>query len=105
MNVDKLIHKYFKGNQLSPTIEVFDNDTIYNTYTDIVKLLNGHPDIELTMLQGLSYCFYEVLDNVLTHSEKNLWHGFDEIFTRREQNTDFGCRRWYRCKSFIKYQP
>ena len=22
------------------------------------------------MLQGLSYCFYEVLDNVLTHSEK-----------------------------------
>ena len=70
MNVDKLIHKYFKGNQLSPTIEVFDNDTIYNTYTDIVRLLNGHPDIELTMLQGLSYCFYEVLDNVLTHSEK-----------------------------------
>ena len=70
MNVDKLIHKYFKGNQLSPTIEVFDNDTIYNTYTDIVRLLNGYPDIELTMLQGLSYCFYEILDNVLTHSEK-----------------------------------
>ena len=35
-----------------------------------MNLLNGYPDIELTMLQGLSYCFYEVLDNVLTHSEK-----------------------------------
>ena len=34
MNVDKLIHKYFKGNQPTPTIEVFDNDTIYNTYTE-----------------------------------------------------------------------
>ena len=42
MNVDKLIHRYFKGNQLSPTIEVFDNDTIYSTYTDIVNLLNGY---------------------------------------------------------------
>ncbi|MBQ3191709.1 MAG: ATP-binding protein [Bacteroides sp] len=70
MNIDKLIHKYFNGESLSLTIEVFDNDTIYNTYTDIVRLLNGYPDIELTMLQGLSYCFYEVLDNVLTHSEK-----------------------------------
>lgn len=70
MNIDKLIRKYFNGESLSPTIEVFDNDTIYNTYTDIVRLLNGYPDIELTMLQGLSYCFYEVLDNVLTHSEK-----------------------------------
>lgn len=55
---------------MPPTIEVFDNDTIYSTYTDIVQLLNSRPDVELSVLQALSYCFYEVLDNVLTHSEK-----------------------------------
>ena len=70
MNVDKLIKRYFAGSVISPTIEVFDNDTIYNTYTDIVRLLNSYPDVELSVLQALSYCFYEVLDNVLTHSEK-----------------------------------
>ena len=70
MNVDKLIQRYFAGSTIPPTIEVFDNDTIYNTYTDIVQLLNGYPDVELSVLQALSYCFYEVLDNVLTHSEK-----------------------------------
>ena len=70
MNVDKLINRYFAGSTNSLTIEVFDNDTIYNTYTDIVRLLNDYPDVELSVLQALSYCFYEVLDNVLTHSEK-----------------------------------
>lgn len=70
MNVDKLIKRYFAGSTIPPTIEVFDNDTIYNTYTDIVRLLNSYPDVELSVLQALSYCFYEVLDNVLTHSEK-----------------------------------
>lgn len=70
MNVDKLLRKYFTGNTISPTIEVFDSDTIYDVYADIVHLLNSYPDIELSVLQGLGYCFYEVLDNVLTHSEK-----------------------------------
>lgn len=70
MNIDKLIKKYFSDIEKPPTIEVFDESTIYCTYTDIVQLLNNYPDIELSMLQGLSYCFYEILDNVLTHSEK-----------------------------------
>lgn len=70
MNVDKLIRQYFKDSEQSPIIEVFDNRNIYNVYTDIVNLLNSYPEIELTLLQGLSYCFYEILDNVLTHSEK-----------------------------------
>jgi len=51
-------------------IEVFDHDTIYGTYRDIVALLNSYPDVEVSVLQALSYCFYEVLDNVLTHSER-----------------------------------
>lgn len=29
-------------------------------------------DIETTVLQAMSYCSYEILDNVLTHSGKDL---------------------------------
>lgn len=71
MNVDSLLNHYFKDCEMSPLIEVFDNENIYNVYSDIVKSLNNYPDIELTVMQALSYCFYEVLDNVLTHSGKN----------------------------------
>lgn len=71
MNVDSLLNHYFKDCEMSPLIEVFDNENIYNVYSDIVKSLNNYPDIELTVMQALSYCFYEVLDNVLTHSDKN----------------------------------
>lgn len=70
MNVDKLIRQYFSGEEKTPIIEVFDDKNIYGVYTDVVNLLNSYPEIELSVLQGLSYCFYEILDNVLTHSEK-----------------------------------
>lgn len=70
MNVGKLIERFFSENSQNPVIEVFDNKNIYDVYTDIVNMLSSYPDIELSVLQGLSYCFYEVLDNVLTHSEK-----------------------------------
>ena len=53
-----------------PTIEVFDNENIYDVYVDIVKMLRNSPEIELGVLQLLSYCFYEILDNVLIHSSK-----------------------------------
>lgn len=70
MNIDNLLHKYFQDCSSLPTIEVFDNENIYNVYVDIVKTLKNSPDIELGVLQLLSYCFYEILDNVLTHSGK-----------------------------------
>ena len=35
-------------------------------------LLHSYLSIELGVLQALSYCFYEVLDNVLIHSDKHL---------------------------------
>lgn len=70
MNIDGLLKKYFSNSNISPSIEVFDKDSIHPVYTDIVNLLKSYPDIELSLLQALSYCFYEVLDNVLTHSEK-----------------------------------
>ena len=70
MNVDRLLEKYFKTSEQPVSIEVFDSDSIFGVYSDIVKLLNSHSEIELGVLQALSYCFYEVLDNVLTHSGK-----------------------------------
>lgn len=72
MNIDRLLTTYFKDCSSLPTIEVFDNENIYNVYVDVVKTLKNSPDIELGVLQLLSYCFYEILDNVLTHSGKNI---------------------------------
>ena len=70
MNIDNLLQKYFKDCSSLPIIEVFDNENIYDVYVDVVKTLKNSPDIELSVLQLLSYCFYEILDNVLTHSRK-----------------------------------
>lgn len=70
MNIDRLLTSYFRDCSSLPTIEVFDNENIYNVYVDVVKTLKNSPDIELGVLQLLSYCFYEILDNVLTHSGK-----------------------------------
>ena len=71
MNIDRLLTTYFRDCPSLPTIEVFDNENIYNVYVDVVNTLKNSPDIELGILQLLSYCFYEILDNVLTHSGKN----------------------------------
>ena len=71
MNIDSLLKKYFGGDEASPAIEVFDDKNIHRVYTDIVNLLKSYPEIELGVLQLLSYCFYEILDNVITHSGKN----------------------------------
>lgn len=35
-------------------------------------ILTQYIDIETTVLQAMSYCFYEILDNVLTHSGKEM---------------------------------
>lgn len=70
MNVDSLLKKYFEGDVHSPTIEVFDDKNIHRVYSEIVNLLKSFPEIELGVLQLLSYCFYEILDNVITHSGK-----------------------------------
>lgn len=69
MNIDGLVNKYFQG--LNPTIEVFDDESIHRVYSNVVNLLKACPEIELGVLQLLSYCFYEILDNVVTHSGKN----------------------------------
>ena len=72
MNINRIIDKYFEGKASQVTIEVFDKDNIYEVYADIVRTLHDYPEIELTTLQTLAYCFYEILDNVLTHSGKQI---------------------------------
>jgi len=71
MDINTLLQQYFPPKSF-PTIDVFDAETIYAVYQKVVQLLTRHLEIETTMLQGLSYCLYEILDNVLTHSGKVL---------------------------------
>lgn len=55
-------------------ISKFDKDSIFDIYNSIIKILHSFPSIELTIMQALGYCFYELLDNVLNHSEEeNGW--------------------------------
>ncbi len=69
MDVKTLIDQYF-DNETDITIDAFDFDNIYSVYHRIISKLSGHFEIEISVMQGLSYCFYEILDNVLTHSGK-----------------------------------
>lgn len=70
MNIDGLLKRYLGERGALPVIEMFDSESIHAVYKDIVNTLKMQPDIELGILQTLSYCFYEILDNVLTHSMK-----------------------------------
>lgn len=72
MNLSILIKNYFAAADENLTIDVFDEKNIYDVYQRVVDVLTKHIDIETTVLQAMSYCFYEILDNVLTHSGKEL---------------------------------
>ena len=72
MNLSVLIKQYFSSVSDDITIDVFDEKNIYDVYQRVVGELTQYIDIETTVLQAMSYCFYEILDNVLTHSGKEL---------------------------------
>ena len=72
MNLSTLIKNYFASKGDDVTIDVFDEKNIYDVYQRVVGVLTQHIEIETTVLQAMSYCFYEILDNVLTHSGKEL---------------------------------
>ena len=63
--------KYFKGAG-KVSIDVFDAQTLNNVYKDVVTTMTSHLEIELSVLQALSYCLYEIMDNVHIHSGKPL---------------------------------
>ena len=72
MNISVLIKQYFSSISDDITIDVFDEKNIYDVYQRVVGVLTQYIDIETTVLQAMSYCFYEILDNVLIHSGKEL---------------------------------
>lgn len=71
MNVAFLLKQYFDGSE-GVTIDVFDSHTLNDVYQQVLASLTSHFEIELSVLQALSYCFYEILDNVHIHSGKPL---------------------------------
>ena len=71
MDVAFILDKYFKGKE-NVSIDVFDAQTLNTVYRDVVNALTSHFEIEVSVLQALSYCLYEMMDNVHIHSGKPL---------------------------------
>lgn len=71
MNVAFLLKEYFPETS-NVSIDVFDSHSLNEVYQQVLKTLTSHFEIEVSILQALSYCFYEILDNVHIHSGKPL---------------------------------
>ena len=71
MDVTFLLDRYFKDVK-NVSIDVFDAQTLNAVYRDVVNVLTAHFVIEVSVLQALSYCLYEIMDNVHIHSGKPL---------------------------------
>jgi len=71
MDVAFLLDKYFKDGK-NVSIDVFDAHTLNAVYKDVIAAMTAHLEIEVSVLQALSYCLYEMMDNVHIHSGKPL---------------------------------
>ena len=71
MDVAFILDRYFKGTE-NVSIDVFDAQTLNAVYHDVVNAMTSHFEIEVSVLQALSYCLYEMMDNVHIHSGKSL---------------------------------
>ena len=71
MDVAFLLDKYFKEAQ-KVSIDVFDAQSLNTVYKDVISAMTSHFEIEVSVLQALSYCLYEIMDNVHIHSGKPL---------------------------------
>lgn len=71
MDIAFLLDKYFKGKD-NVSIDVFDAQTLNAVYQNVIKNMTSHLEIEVSVLQALSYCLYEIMDNVHIHSGKPL---------------------------------
>lgn len=83
MNVSFLINNYFDGKE-NLTIDVFDAQTLNGVYQDVIGTLTSYLEIETSVLQALSYCFYEILDNVHIHSGKPLGTAITHFDTAKD---------------------
>ena len=66
-----MLDKYFKGAK-NISIDVFDAQSLNTVYKDVINAMTSHFEIEVSVLQALSYCLYEMMDNVHIHSGKPL---------------------------------
>ena len=57
MDVAFILDKYFKGTQ-NVSIDVFDAQTLNAVYRDVINAMTSHFEIEVSVLQALSYCLY-----------------------------------------------
>lgn len=71
MNVSFLLRQYFQDSE-NVSIDVFDAQTLNDVYKQVLQTMTAHFEIEVSVLQAMSYCFYEILDNVHIHSGKPL---------------------------------
>ena len=71
MDIAFLLDKYFKDKS-NVSIDVFDAQTLNKVYRDVINAMTSHLEIEISVLQALSYCLYEIMDNVHIHSGKPL---------------------------------
>lgn len=71
MDVAFILDKYFKDTA-NVSIDVFDAQSLNSVYRDVVNAMTSHFEIEVSVLQALSYCLYEMMDNVHIHSGKPL---------------------------------
>lgn len=56
MNVAFLLKQYFEGKD-DVSIDVFDAITLNNVYQQVLQTLTSHFEIEVSVLQAMSYCF------------------------------------------------
>ena len=83
MDVAFLIKQYF-NNKEGISIDVFDAQSLNNVYQQVVSILTSHFEIETSILQSLSYCFYEILDNVHIHSGRPLGTAITHFDDKRD---------------------
>ena len=84
MNIAFLLEEYFKGEK-NVSIDVFDAQTLNSVYKDVITAMTSHLEIEINVLQALSYCLYEMIDYVHIHSGKPL--GTAMTYYDKSQNT------------------
>ena len=83
MNVAFLLKQYFQDKK-DVSIDVFDAHTLNDVYQQVLRTLTSHFEIEVSVLQALSYCFYEILDNVHIHSGKPLGTAMTHFDSKEE---------------------
>ena len=83
MDVAFILDRYFKGTK-NVSIDVFDAQSLNAVYRDVVAAMTSHFEIEVSVLQALSYCLYEMMDNVHIHSGKPLGTAMTQYDDRRK---------------------